>query len=245
VGSYTVTLKVTDEEGMTAEASHLVAIADAPPLSAFSINTSSPTAGQPIAFDGSASSDPDGSIASYEWDFGDGSHGTGPTPSHIYAHAGSYSATLTVTDDRGKTGEVSHLINVAGAPPETTIYKRRVKSGKRMATFRFGSSDPSATFRCKLDSRHFAACSSPKTYRHLRSGRHTFAVDAVDATGNEDPTPAIMRFTVPQQTQTRAQAQPLILQGFGCSAPAERRCCRIGGRPCMALHGSLGGSALL
>jgi chitodextrinase len=54
-----------------------------------------------VAFDGSASSDADGAIARYEWDFGDGSTGTGATPTHTYDKSGVYRVTLTVTDDSG------------------------------------------------------------------------------------------------------------------------------------------------
>ena len=54
------------------------------------------------SFDGSGSQDPDGSIASYVWDFGDGTpDGSGATPSHTYAAAGTYTVTLTVTDNKG------------------------------------------------------------------------------------------------------------------------------------------------
>jgi hypothetical protein len=55
--------------------------------------------GQPISFDGSASSDPDGDNLSYAWDFGDTGNATGATASHVYAAAGAYLVTLTVTDD--------------------------------------------------------------------------------------------------------------------------------------------------
>jgi len=50
--------------------------------------------GNPIIFDGSNSSDPDGIIVSYIWDFGDGSTGTGANPVHIFTHNGSYNVTL-------------------------------------------------------------------------------------------------------------------------------------------------------
>ncbi|MFF5715817.1 S8 family serine peptidase [Streptomyces buecherae] len=66
-------------------------------------------------FDGSASRDADGSIASYAWDFGDGKTGEGVKPSHTYAKAGSYEVRLTVTDNSGKTGTVSKKVSV-GAP---------------------------------------------------------------------------------------------------------------------------------
>jgi PKD repeat protein len=57
-------------------------------------------------FSGAASSDPDGSVVSYAWDFGDGGTGTGPTASHDFVTSGTRDVTLTVTDDEGTTGSV-------------------------------------------------------------------------------------------------------------------------------------------
>lgn len=56
---------------------------------------------QPAQFNGSGSNDLDGSIVSYEWDFGDGTNATGVSPTHIYTAAGTYTVTLTVVDDDG------------------------------------------------------------------------------------------------------------------------------------------------
>jgi PKD repeat protein len=56
-----------------------------------------------IDFDGSKSSDDDGTIATYAWDFGDGNNGTGITASHTYATTGTFPVTLTVTDDDSDT----------------------------------------------------------------------------------------------------------------------------------------------
>ena len=66
-------------------------------------------------FDGSASTDPDGTVAGYAWTFGDGATGAGAGPVHTYAIAGTYSVTLTVTDDKGATGTASHGVTVSGA----------------------------------------------------------------------------------------------------------------------------------
>jgi hypothetical protein len=81
-------------------------------------------------------------------------------------------------------------------PPDTAIGKRLLSTAKRRATFHFQSSEPGSTFRCKLDSHPFAPCSSPQTYKHLKPGRHTFKVAAIDAAGNRDPWPAAAQFTI-------------------------------------------------
>src|SRR6056297_3201452 len=65
------------------------------------------------SFDGSGSSDSDGTIASYAWDFGDGSTGSGSTASHSYAAGGTYTVTLTVTDDAGATDASSQNVTVS------------------------------------------------------------------------------------------------------------------------------------
>ena len=68
-------------------------------------------------FDGSGSNDPDGTIASYDWTFGDGSqHGAAATMSHAYTAGGTYTATLTVTDDRGATSSATVMVNPASPP---------------------------------------------------------------------------------------------------------------------------------
>jgi len=67
------------------------------------------------AFDGSTSSDSDGSIASYAWSLGDGTSATKATTQHRYAANGSYAVTLTVTDDKGATASTSQTITVAAA----------------------------------------------------------------------------------------------------------------------------------
>lgn len=64
-------------------------------------------------FDASASSDADGSVAGYAWDFGDGSSGTGAMATRAYASAGTFDVTLTVTDDDGATGTQTQQVSVS------------------------------------------------------------------------------------------------------------------------------------
>jgi len=63
------------------------------------------TTGEAVSFDASASTDEDGTIESYSWDFGDGSSGDGQKATHIYDNAGTYQVTLTVTDDNSNSSE--------------------------------------------------------------------------------------------------------------------------------------------
>jgi PKD repeat protein len=80
--------------------------------------------GETVTFDASNSSDPDGSIQRYEWDFDDGTTATGQTASHSYDGAGSYDVTLTVTDDGGNSDSATTTITVdelAGLDPSETI----------------------------------------------------------------------------------------------------------------------------
>ncbi|WP_206050830.1 PKD domain-containing protein [Nocardioides speluncae] len=84
------------------------------------------SASQPsCTFDGSGSTDPDGSIASYAWDFGDGQTGAGVTPSHTYAAAGKYRVQLTVTDNDGRTGTATKEVTAGpgpvGSPPRAAF----------------------------------------------------------------------------------------------------------------------------
>lgn len=83
-----------------------------PPTASFTGNCS----GLACDFDGSASGDPDGAVVSYEWDFGDGSTGSGPMISHAFAAAGSYTVTLTVTDDQGAMDSSSAVFSVFTDP---------------------------------------------------------------------------------------------------------------------------------
>jgi PKD repeat protein len=89
---------------------------DLVPTASFTIAPNPGTEGSPVAFNGGASSDADGSIATYGWSFGDGTNGGGSTPSHTYAAAGTYTVTLTVTDNAGLPASTTHPVAVAAKP---------------------------------------------------------------------------------------------------------------------------------
>ena len=88
--------------------------ANTPPVAVASAAPASGTAPLAVAFSGAGSSDADGSIASYGWTFGDGTTGAGVSAAHTYVNPGSYTATLTVTDNRGATNSTTLGITATG-----------------------------------------------------------------------------------------------------------------------------------
>ncbi|MCU0263746.1 MAG: PKD domain-containing protein [Candidatus Nanopelagicales bacterium] len=82
----------------------------------------STTSGLSVTVDGSTSSDVDGTITGYSWSFGDGATATGAQPpAHAYAEAGTYTVSLTVTDDDGATNATSAEVTVTSDPPVTAL----------------------------------------------------------------------------------------------------------------------------
>ena len=105
--------------GETAAPTQPTGTPNLPPTAAFTIDVTEGSAPLEVRFDGSSSSDPDGTIATYSWAFGDGSTGSGRTTAHTYPDAGSYTPQLTVTDDRGATHTQPGSPITVNSPPGT------------------------------------------------------------------------------------------------------------------------------
>ena len=122
-GVYPVRLQVIDDDGVTGQVVQPVTVtapvANQPPVAQFTISPAVPLVGMTVTFDGSASYDPDGSIASYQWDLdGDGAvDHFGPVVTTTYYAPGVYTATLYVTDDQGATSQASQPVQVVLAGP--------------------------------------------------------------------------------------------------------------------------------
>jgi PKD repeat protein len=130
-GNYTAVLTVTDDSGLSATSSVVIQVVAPNLLPTAVITTSATTGPAPLAitFSGAGSSDPDGTIASYAWTFGDGTTGTGAQVVKSYSASGTYNVTLTVTDNRGGRGTRTTTIIVT-ANPATVIRVDSIVLGK-------------------------------------------------------------------------------------------------------------------
>ncbi len=103
-GTYTVTLTVTDDKGATDTATRQVTVTAAANVKPTAVIGTPDITDLTVKLSGAGSSDTDGTIAGYSWNYGDNTTlGTGATPTHTYTNAGTYTVTLTVTDDKGAT----------------------------------------------------------------------------------------------------------------------------------------------
>jgi PKD repeat protein len=115
-GNYSVVLTVTDDRGTTDSSNQSVIVtAAADPTAEFTSSPTAPIVNGDVFFDGSLSTTPSGTgrtIASYDWNFGDGQSGSGQKVSHKYGAAGSYVVVLNVRDSTGRRGTIAHSVTV-------------------------------------------------------------------------------------------------------------------------------------
>jgi PKD repeat protein len=119
VGTFVVTLTVTDAYGFSASTSQSVSVgAGQNPTAVFVTSPANPFPAQDVFFNASASrAAPGRTIVSYQWDFGDGTSGSGVQTSHRYANATTYAVTLLVTDDAGRTATVTQSVTIGNDNP--------------------------------------------------------------------------------------------------------------------------------
>ncbi|MCK5438268.1 MAG: PKD domain-containing protein, partial [Desulfobulbaceae bacterium] len=121
-GTYTIDLVITDDQGGVADTSVVVAVTAAPqvnqsPTANVSPSVTSGEAPLDVNFDGTLSNDPDGNIASYAWDFGDGATGSGSVAYHTFP-TGEFNVVLTVIDNEGASAQTTVVISAT--PPTQT-----------------------------------------------------------------------------------------------------------------------------
>lgn len=168
-GTFQVTLTVVDNAGASHSTTKAVTVtapaANTPPVAAFSLSTS----GLVVSVDGSASADADGSIASYEWAWGDGQSTTsGAVQSHTYTLPGTFTVSLKVTDNIGATHTVSKSITVqAAAQPEGFLIK---DDFERTVTASWGTADNGGSWTVGSGAASAASVAAGKGRVNLAAG---------------------------------------------------------------------------
>ena len=166
--------------------------ANRPPVASFTVTPAGGTAPVTVNIDASASSDPDGTIASYAWNFGDGGTGAGKTIAHIYTAAGSFTATLTVTDNGGATAAVSNTIGVTTVTVPVAPANLAATAGTGFAVLTWtDSSSNEAGFYVERTpngsntwTRIGTVAANVATYRNtVAAGRYQYRVQAFNAAG--------------------------------------------------------------
>ena len=189
-----------------------------------------------ISFNGSSSYDPDGTIASYAWNFGDGSTGSGASVFHVFAVVGTYTVTLTVTDNLGATASASTVATVTAladttppsvsvtAPASGSTVSNTVTLSASASDNVGGSGVARVEFYCDsvvtpLGTATTAPYTSPCNTTAMANGSHSFYAKAYDAAGNSANS-ATVTVTVNNGAPTGTPGQLQWLKATAASANA-------------------------
>lgn len=148
-GTYTVTLTVLDDAGVENSSTQdsLTVTVNAPPVPVIDPLPRPVAVGEVTTLSAAASTDPDGAILRYDWDFGDGSFGAGQTVQYAWAQAGVQTVTLTVTDTSGTATATQSVTRdvIVSAPPASEAGPDQALTASVIRFDGTGSADPDGT----------------------------------------------------------------------------------------------------
>src|SRR5438876_570513 len=216
-GSYTVTLTVTDNQGAPNTVTHSVAPSqpNQPPTAAFTASCPTLT----CSFT-DQSSDPDGTIATWDWDFGDGSTPvTTRNPSHTYSAGGSYTVTLTVKDNQNASSSpVSHTVQVT-APNQPPSAAFTSSCNGLACSFSDQSSDPDGSvtsWQWTFGDGTSGSTAQNPSHTYSAGGSYTVTLTVKD-NQNASSSPVSHTVQVNAPNQPPSAAFTFNCTGLGCS----------------------------
>jgi len=140
ISNYSVRVMAQDENGSNSSWSPALSVTvsqaesgEIPPVVDINVSSNA-SVNQTIVFDAVDSFDPDGTIVSYMWDFGDGETGSGVSPEHTYKKPGRYNVTLVLTDNNGNTYSKTITVNVA-----SVVVEEQSEEKRDLLLFHFGT----------------------------------------------------------------------------------------------------------
>ena len=175
-----------------------------------------------VNVDASASSDPDGSITGYAWDFGDGRTGTGATTSHTYADAGTYTIKLVVSDDRDGVDSASRSVTVTAAPnvPPTAAYTTQV-DGLGVSVDASTSKDSDGTITGYAwnfgDGETGTGATTSHTY--TAAGTYTITLTVTDDRSGTDSRSSQVTVTAPNPPLAKDDFERTLTGSWGSASP--------------------------
>lgn len=208
-----------------------------PPIAVAQISKLEAVTGESISFDASQSYDPDGQIASYKWEFGDGQESNMKIAAHIYNSAGKYPLSLTVWDNKGESDRVDTVITVTAPgtnkPPVAvaSVSKTQAQTGEEITFDASASYDPDGTIDGYSWSFGDGQTANNKTeiHKYSSAGKYTYVLKVTDNKGATDETSAEItitdtpsRFTVvPEQGKIKPGESAIIKVSYNSSGLAE------------------------
>ncbi len=233
-GSYTVTLIVTDDDGASDSVSQTLRVGptNQPPTASFTFSPNNPDVNAWVQFDGSGSSDADGSIVSTSWDFGDGSSDTGQVAWHRFSSSGTYVVTLTVRDDDGATNSTTRTVQVGSSNrPPTAAFTLSPSSPNASEWVRFdgtGSSDPDGSiesYSWSFDDGTAPVSGDVAYHRFPSPGSYLVTLTVRDDEGASDSTSRTVQIggggQPPVAAFTFSPQAPVVGQAIGLNAQSS------------------------
>jgi alpha-galactosidase len=184
-GRHSVVLTVLDDN-QTSDMATSEIVANNPPSASFAANREEAAPGIAIRFNASASTDSDGSIVTYGWDFGDGQRAEGMSLVHAYSAHGTFTVRLVVTDDLDGNDEILKPIETANRAPlilSTTPDSMSVIAVAETQTFGVVASDPDGdglTYAWTVDGVAVGVSSPWYQFRGVQPGTYLLRVAISD-----------------------------------------------------------------
>ena len=228
-GTYTVSLRVTDNGETTRTVTKQVTVENTAPTANFSVMPSTPNPGDRVTLDASGSSDPDGRITTYEWDTdGDGNYGdfddpeNGETTQVTFGSEGTYTVGLRVTDNGETTQTVTRRVTVENPAPSANFTTRETDDPLTVQFDATAASDPDGSitdYRWEVDGSRVATGVSP-TVSFDQKGRYTVTLTVTDNGGKTTSRTTTVGVSRPPQAVVAVSKSPV---GVGRSVTFDGR----------------------